>query len=152
MIEQKIQWHGKINTPPKKTPNMFRLGRTRRNKEEGRVYNRCVTPRTNELERDSGIKDRDERLRGREILMSYDFVKIKPTEPFRLCKQTEWMNRNYSDSSGSSLGKTDVSRCSCKKIKWMKSSLIQMTSWPLPLEHHLDQEHRLNALSVWSVQ
>jgi hypothetical protein len=35
----------------------------------------------------SGIKDRDERSRGVEILMTDVFTKIKPTEPFRLGKQ-----------------------------------------------------------------
>ena len=39
------------------------------------------------MKRDSGIKDRDERSRGIEILVSDVFVKIKPTEPFRLGKQ-----------------------------------------------------------------
>ena len=40
------------------------------------------------MRRDSGIKDREERLRGTEILKSDDFVaKIKPTDPFRLGKQ-----------------------------------------------------------------
>lgn len=36
------------------------------------------------MQRDSGIKDRDERSRGIEIeiLMSDNFAKIKPTKPF----------------------------------------------------------------------
>ena len=38
--------------------------------------------------RDSGIQDREERSRGTEILMSDDFVKIKPTDPLRLGKKT----------------------------------------------------------------
>ena len=46
------------------------------------------------MKRDSGIEDQDDRSRGIEILMSDTFMKIKPTEPFRLGKQTARRNRN----------------------------------------------------------
>ena len=39
------------------------------------------------MKRGSGIKDRDERPRGIEILMTDVFAKIKPTDPLRLDKQ-----------------------------------------------------------------
>jgi hypothetical protein len=39
------------------------------------------------MERDSGIKDREERSSGIEILMSDVFDKIEPTDPLRLGKQ-----------------------------------------------------------------
>jgi hypothetical protein len=39
------------------------------------------------MEHDNGIKDRDDRSSGIEILMTDDFAKIKPTDPFRLTKQ-----------------------------------------------------------------
>ena len=45
-------------------------------------------------------KDRDERSRGVEILISDTFVKIKPSEPFRLPKQSGRRNRDWSDSFG----------------------------------------------------
>jgi hypothetical protein len=47
------------------------------------------------MKRGSGIKDRDERSRGAEILMTDAFTKIKPTEPFRLAKQAARMNRKF---------------------------------------------------------
>ena len=45
--------------------------------------------RRERMKRDSGMRDRDERSRGIEILMSDAFTMIKPTEPFRLPKQAE---------------------------------------------------------------
>ena len=41
-----------------------------------------------------GIKDRDDRSNGIEILMSDNFVKIKPTDPYRLGKQEAQRKRN----------------------------------------------------------
>ena len=35
----------------------------------------------------SGIKDRDDKSSGIEILMTEDFVKINPTDPLRLAKE-----------------------------------------------------------------
>ena len=61
------------------------------------------------MKRVSGIKDRDERSRGVEILMTDVFTKIKPTEPFRLAKQVMRRNRNESDSFDSSLVKAGTS-------------------------------------------
>jgi hypothetical protein len=57
----------------------------------------------------SGIKDRDDRSSGIEILMTDVFSKINPTVPWRLSKQAEWRNRKWSDSSGCSSVRTDVS-------------------------------------------
>ncbi len=42
----------------------------------------------------SGIKDRDDKSRGIEILMVDDFAKINPTDPLRLAKQAERRKRN----------------------------------------------------------
>jgi hypothetical protein len=39
------------------------------------------------MKRESGIKDRDDRSRGIEILMTDAFAKIKPTDPFKLAKK-----------------------------------------------------------------
>ena len=39
------------------------------------------------MKRDSGIKDRDDKSNGIEILMTDAFAKIKPTDPLRLAKQ-----------------------------------------------------------------
>jgi hypothetical protein len=39
------------------------------------------------MKRGNGIKGRDDRSRGIEILMVDDFAKINPTEPLRLVKQ-----------------------------------------------------------------
>ena len=43
--------------------------------------------RRERMKHGSGMKDRDERSRGIEILIGHAFVMIKPTEPFRLAKQ-----------------------------------------------------------------
>ena len=53
--------------------------------------------RRERMKRDSGIKDRDERSRGIEILVS-DAFKIKTTDPFRLSKQVVRKNRNLTVS------------------------------------------------------
>jgi len=47
-----------------------------------------------QMKRDSGIKDRDDRSRGIEILIPDVFDKIKPTDPLKLGKQTGRRNRN----------------------------------------------------------
>jgi len=54
--------------------------------------------------------------------MADAFAKIKPTDPFRLTKQAAQRNRNWSDSSGSSLARADASRWARKESKRMKSS------------------------------
>jgi hypothetical protein len=41
------------------------------------------------MKRGSGIKDREDKSSGMEILISEDFDKINPTEPLRLVKQEE---------------------------------------------------------------
>jgi hypothetical protein len=38
------------------------------------------------MKHDSGIKDRDDKSNGREILMVDDFAKINPTDPLILAK------------------------------------------------------------------
>ena len=48
------------------------------------------------------MKDRDERSRGIEILISDSFTIIKPTTPFKLAKHTDIRKRNLSDSCGRS--------------------------------------------------
>ena len=51
----------------------------------------------------SGIKERDDRSSGIEILMVDAFAKIKPTDRLRLAKQGAWRKRDWSDSWGSSV-------------------------------------------------
>jgi hypothetical protein len=46
------------------------------------------------MKRDSGTKDRDERSRGTENLMTVASAKIKSTEPIRIGKQTARRNLN----------------------------------------------------------
>ena len=50
--------------------------------------------RRERMKRDSGIKDRNDRSRGIEILMADAFAKIKPTDPFQLATQAVRRNRN----------------------------------------------------------
>ena len=42
----------------------------------------------------SGMRDRDDKSTGIEILMADPFTKIKPTEPLRLAKQITRRNQN----------------------------------------------------------
>jgi hypothetical protein len=46
------------------------------------------------MKRDSGIKDRDDKSRGIEILMAEAFVKINPTDPLILVYQVARRKRN----------------------------------------------------------
>ena len=55
------------------------------------------------MKRGSGIKDRDDRWSGIEILTADALDKIKPTDPLILAKQAARRNLNWSDSSGISL-------------------------------------------------
>jgi hypothetical protein len=57
------------------------------------------------MKRGKGIKRRDDRSIGNEILMTDAFVRIKPTEPLRLARQVARRKRNLSDSSGNSLAR-----------------------------------------------
>ncbi len=52
------------------------------------------------MKRGKGIKDKDDRSSGINILMVDVFVQINPTEPFRLDRQVAQRKRNWSDSSG----------------------------------------------------
>jgi hypothetical protein len=49
----------------------------------------CGTPRTS-----SGVKERDDKSSGIEILMADSFAKINPTDPLRLAKQAARRKRN----------------------------------------------------------
>jgi hypothetical protein len=62
------------------------------------------------MKRGHGIEDREERSKGIEIRIADDFAIIKPTPPFKLVKHEALRKRNWSDSSGDSLGKADDSR------------------------------------------
>jgi hypothetical protein len=62
------------------------------------------------MKRGSGIKDRDDKSRGIEILMVEVFVKINPTDPLILAYQVARRKRNRSDSSGISLVRAEASR------------------------------------------
>ena len=57
-----------------------------------------------------GMQDREERSKGIEIRIADAFAIIKPTVPFKLAKHETRRKRNWSDSSGNSLVKVDVSR------------------------------------------
>jgi hypothetical protein len=46
------------------------------------------------MKRGSGIKDRDDRSNGTEILMTDTSVKINPTDPLRLVKPVSRRERN----------------------------------------------------------
>ena len=46
------------------------------------------------IKRGNGIKDRDDKSNGIEILMSETFAKIKPNDPFKLAKQSARRKRN----------------------------------------------------------
>jgi hypothetical protein len=70
----------------------------------------------------SGIKDRDDRSSGIEIRIAEALVKINPTDPLILEKKDARRNRNRSDSSGSSLARTEVSRWACRNSRRLKSS------------------------------
>jgi hypothetical protein len=48
---------------------------------------KSVIGRLGRIKHGSGIKDRDDRSSGIEILMVDTFVKINPTDPLRLAKQ-----------------------------------------------------------------
>ena len=46
------------------------------------------------MKRGKGLKDREDRSIGIEILMTDDFAKINPTDPLRLAKQVTRRKRN----------------------------------------------------------
>ena len=58
----------------------------------------------------SGTKDREERPKGIEIRIDDVFAIIKPTVPFKFVKHEARRKRNWPDSCGDSLTKTDVSQ------------------------------------------
>jgi hypothetical protein len=62
--------------------NMFCLGRTwgKENKEGGKSGRGCLE----RMKHGNGIKGRDDRSSGIEILMSDAFTKINPTDPLKL--------------------------------------------------------------------
>ncbi len=64
-----------------------------------------IKGRLGRMKRDSSIKDRYDKSRGIEILMSEAFAKINPTDPLILAQQVARRKRNWSDSSGISLGR-----------------------------------------------
>ena len=57
-----------------------------------------------------GMEGREARSKGMEIRIADAFAIIKPTAPFRFAKHEARRKRNWSDSSGNSLTKTDSSR------------------------------------------
>ena len=62
------------------------------------------------MKRGSGMKDRDDRSSCIEIRMADALVKINPTDPLILPRQTARRNLNSSDSSGISLVRAESSR------------------------------------------
>ncbi len=69
----------------------------------------------------SGIKGRDDRSSGIEILIADALAKINPTDPLILAKQAAWRNLNCSDSSGISLARAEDSRWTCRNSRRLKS-------------------------------
>ena len=59
-----------------------------------REWSKNVVGRRERMKHGSGMKDRDERSRRIEILITDTFVMIKPTEPVRLVKQSTRRKRN----------------------------------------------------------
>ena len=62
------------------------------------------------VKRGRGIKGRDDKSMGMEILMDEAFAKINPTDPLILAKQAARRKRKLPDSSGISLARADASR------------------------------------------
>ena len=67
-----------------KEPLMCHLGRTPRRKNEGRSSE--LAERLERMKSGGGIKDRDDKSSGIEILMTETFTKINPTDPLILVK------------------------------------------------------------------
>jgi hypothetical protein len=67
--------------------------------------------RLERMKRDSGIKGRDDRSSGIEILMADAFANNNPTDPLRLAKQAERRKWNGSDSSGICSEETSTQEC-----------------------------------------
>jgi F0F1-type ATP synthase epsilon subunit len=78
--------------------------------------------RLDRLKHGSGIKDRDDRSSGIEILIAEGLAKINPTDPLILAKQAVRRNRNCSDSSGNSLTRVETSRWAYRNSRRLKSS------------------------------
>jgi hypothetical protein len=70
----------------------------------------------------SGIKGRDDKSNGMEILMSEGLPKINPTDPLILAKQAVWRKRNWPYSSGISWSRSDTSRWARRNNNLRKSS------------------------------
>jgi hypothetical protein len=68
----------------------------------------------------SGIKGRDDRSSGIEIRIVNVLVKINPTDPLILAKQTVWRNLNCSESSGISFVRAESSRWVCRNSRRLK--------------------------------
>jgi len=71
---------------------MCRLVRTWRKENKGGA--KSGVGRLERMKRGNGIKDRDNRSSGIEILMTDTFPKINPTDPLRLAKQVGRRKRN----------------------------------------------------------
>ena len=99
--------------------------------------------RLERIKRGSGIKGQDDKSRGIEILMTEVFDKINPNDHFKLVKKTVWRKRNWPDSSGSSLDRSDSSRWACKKKKTTK--VIVDTTWSVDCDRH-------ESNWVWSIE
>ena len=165
-ISHKNQWKTIMNTQHQHVT----LRQNMEEKFRGKELKNGVGGREH-MKRDRGMNDRDERSRGIEIHTTDVFTMIKPTSPLKLVKHEALRKRNWSDSSVTSLVKTDPSRGVSKKSKRTKSSYSRpvvstvkgmktigsgrfsrgcdntvFQSWPFPLESHLGQGHRLSVL------
>jgi hypothetical protein len=90
--------------------------------EKTREGAKCVVGLLEWMKHGRGIKGRNDKSRGMEILMTEAFAKINPTDPLILAKQAEREKRNWPDSSGITLARPDASRWASRINKRRKSS------------------------------
>jgi hypothetical protein len=90
--------------------------------EETREGTKSVVPHLERMKCGKGIKVLEDKSKGKEILMVKVFTKINPTDPLIIVKQTTRRKRKWLYSSGTSLTRSDASRCACKNNKRRKSS------------------------------
>ena len=129
-VTLKLWWVQKHIKPLKKTPGCVAQS------ERGGIKTREGTTsgvwRLERMKHGSGMKDREDKSSGIEILIAEAFAKIRPTEPLRLVKQ----------GIGNSVVRTDVSRWTFKNRSRLKPSLM----------YHQVQEYHLTSLCGWVVQ
>jgi hypothetical protein len=95
-----------------------------RSKRTNREGTKSGMGRLKRMKHDRGIKDRDVKSSGIEILIDNSFTKINPTEPLRFAEPESRRKRNWSDSSGgNSLTRADDSRWVWKNSRRLKVNI-----------------------------